>query len=106
MKSTTRAISAAVTPISRVISAAGASGWRIRRRLVKPFCARGVRQKRAGHACSSSSPARRRHSRSVRDDTAAMSDDDLFEVEELQRVAEWRLRKVDADASDGKSADA
>jgi hypothetical protein len=33
-----------------------------------------------------------------------MSDDDLFEVEELQRVAEWRLRKVDADRGDEKSA--
>ncbi|HUD62576.1 MAG TPA: hypothetical protein VMQ99_23950 [Acetobacteraceae bacterium] len=27
-------------------------------------------------------------------------DDDLFEAEELQRVAEWRLRKVDADPAD------
>ena len=31
-------------------------------------------------------------------------DDDLFEVEELQRVAEWRLRKVDEDPGDAKSA--
>jgi hypothetical protein len=34
-----------------------------------------------------------------------MSDeDDLFEVEELQHVADWRLRKVDEDSSDEKSA--
>jgi hypothetical protein len=33
-----------------------------------------------------------------------MSDDDLFEVEELRRVADWRMRKVDADPGDGKSA--
>ena len=31
-------------------------------------------------------------------------DDDMFEVEELQRVAEWRLRMVDADPADAKSA--
>ena len=31
-------------------------------------------------------------------------DDDLFEVEELQRAAEWRSRKVDEDPSDEKSA--
>ena len=36
-----------------------------------------------------------------------MSDeDDLFEVEELRRVADWRLRQVDADPADVKSADA
>jgi hypothetical protein len=29
---------------------------------------------------------------------------DLFEVEQLQRAAEWRLRKVDADPSDTTSA--
>jgi hypothetical protein len=40
------------------------------------------------------------------DDAAAMSDDDLFEVEELQRAAEWRLRQVDAHPADAKSADA
>jgi hypothetical protein len=34
-----------------------------------------------------------------------MSDDeDLFEVEELRRVADWRMRKVDADPADEKSA--
>jgi hypothetical protein len=34
-----------------------------------------------------------------------MSDgDDLFEVEELQRIAEWRLRRVDEDPADEKSA--
>ena len=33
-----------------------------------------------------------------------MSDDELFEVEELQRAADWRLRKVDADPADEKSA--
>lgn len=33
-----------------------------------------------------------------------MSDDDLFEVEELYRAAEWRLRKVDADPADAVSA--
>ncbi len=33
-----------------------------------------------------------------------MSDDDLFEVEELHRAAEWRLRKVDADPTDAVSA--
>jgi len=32
-----------------------------------------------------------------------MSDDDLFEVEELQRTAEWRLRKADDDPGDQKS---
>lgn len=31
-------------------------------------------------------------------------EDDLFEVEELQRVADWRLRQVDADPTDAKSA--
>jgi len=30
--------------------------------------------------------------------------DDLPEVEDLQRAAEWRLRKVDEDPSDEKSA--
>jgi hypothetical protein len=30
--------------------------------------------------------------------------DDLFEVEELRRVADWRLRPVDADPADVKSA--
>jgi hypothetical protein len=33
-----------------------------------------------------------------------MSDDNWSEVEELQRVAEWRLRKVDANPADEKSA--
>ena len=33
-----------------------------------------------------------------------MSDEDPFEAEQLERVAEWRLRKVDADPSDEKSA--
>jgi hypothetical protein len=34
-----------------------------------------------------------------------MSDqDDVFEVEELLRVAEWRMRKVDEDPGDEKSA--
>ncbi len=33
-----------------------------------------------------------------------MSDDDLFEVEQLERAAEWRLRKVDEDPADEKSA--
>ncbi len=33
-----------------------------------------------------------------------MSDDELFEVKELQRAADWRLRKVDADPADEKSA--
>jgi len=33
-----------------------------------------------------------------------MNDEDLFEVEQLERVAEWRLRLVDADPSDEKSA--
>lgn len=34
-----------------------------------------------------------------------MSDqDDVFEVEELLRVAEWRMRKVDEDPTDEKSA--
>ena len=32
--------------------------------------------------------------------------DDLFEVERLERVAEWRLRKVDADPTDIKSSSA
>jgi len=30
-------------------------------------------------------------------------DDDLFEVEQLQRAAEWRMRKVDADPADETS---
>jgi hypothetical protein len=33
-----------------------------------------------------------------------MSHEDLFEVEQLQRAAEWRLRKVDEDPGDEKSA--
>jgi hypothetical protein len=33
-----------------------------------------------------------------------MSDDDLFEAEELQRVADWRMRKADEDPADEKSA--
>jgi hypothetical protein len=33
-----------------------------------------------------------------------MGDNDPFEVEQLERAAEWRLRKVDADPSDEKSA--
>ncbi len=33
-----------------------------------------------------------------------MSDEDLFEVEELERAAEWRRRKVDADPNDEQSA--
>ena len=33
-----------------------------------------------------------------------MNDDELFEVEELQRVADWRLRMVDANPADAKSA--
>jgi hypothetical protein len=33
-----------------------------------------------------------------------MSDDDQFEAEQLQRVAEWRLRRVDDDPADEKSA--
>ena len=32
-----------------------------------------------------------------------MSDDDPFEVELLERAAEWRLRMVDADPSDERS---
>jgi hypothetical protein len=32
-----------------------------------------------------------------------MSDDDLFEAEELERAAEWRLRKVDAEPTDEQS---
>ena len=32
-----------------------------------------------------------------------MPDDDLFEVEELERAAEWRLRKVDVDPTDATS---
>jgi hypothetical protein len=32
-----------------------------------------------------------------------MGGDDTFEVEELERTAEWRMRKVDADASDETS---
>jgi hypothetical protein len=33
-----------------------------------------------------------------------MNDGDLFEVEELQRVADWRMRKADEDPSDEKNA--
>jgi hypothetical protein len=33
-----------------------------------------------------------------------MSDDDLFEAEELQRVADWRMRKADEDPADENSA--
>jgi hypothetical protein len=33
-----------------------------------------------------------------------MSDDDPFEAELLERVAAWRLRKVDEDSADAKSA--
>jgi hypothetical protein len=33
-----------------------------------------------------------------------MSNDDVPEAEELERAAEWRLRKVDADPSDTGSA--
>ncbi len=33
-------------------------------------------------------------------------DEDLFEVEELERAAEWRLRKVDADPTDAVSREA
>ncbi|MGC1408746.1 MAG: hypothetical protein WA864_07365 [Acetobacteraceae bacterium] len=33
-------------------------------------------------------------------------DEDLLEVEELERAAEWRLRKVDADPTDAVSRDA
>ena len=33
-----------------------------------------------------------------------MEDDDLSEMEELERVAEWRLRKVDEDPTDERSA--
>jgi hypothetical protein len=41
------------------------------------------------------------------DDAAAMTeDDDQFEVEELQRAAEWRMRQLDANPADAKSADA
>ena len=32
-----------------------------------------------------------------------MPHDDLFEVEELERAAEWRLRKVDVDPTDATS---
>ena len=32
-----------------------------------------------------------------------MADEDLFEVELLERAAEWRLRKVDADPTDEQS---
>jgi len=32
-----------------------------------------------------------------------MPDDDLFEVEQLQRAAEWRMRQVDADPADATS---
>jgi hypothetical protein len=41
------------------------------------------------------------------DDAATMTDDgDQFEVEELHRAAEWRLRQADADPADARSADA
>jgi hypothetical protein len=33
-----------------------------------------------------------------------VSDEDPFEAEQLERAAEWRLRKVDEDPSDEKSA--
>ena len=33
-----------------------------------------------------------------------MSDEDPFEAEELQRAAEWRLRMVDNDPTDERSA--
>ena len=33
-----------------------------------------------------------------------MSDDDLFEVEELERAADWRMRKADENPADEKSA--
>ena len=33
-------------------------------------------------------------------------DEDLFEVEELERAAAWRLRKVDADPTDAVSREA
>jgi hypothetical protein len=33
-----------------------------------------------------------------------MSDEDQFEAEELERVAAWRLRRVDEDPADAKSA--
>jgi hypothetical protein len=35
-----------------------------------------------------------------------MTDDDPFEAEELQRATEWRMRKVDNDATDVISRDA
>ena len=35
-----------------------------------------------------------------------MADEDLFEVEQLERAAEWRLRKVDAEPADTTSRDA
>lgn len=35
-----------------------------------------------------------------------MSGEDTFEAEELERAAEWRMRKVDADPSDTASRDA
>ena len=35
-----------------------------------------------------------------------MSEEDTFEAVELERAAEWRLRKVDADPSDAVSRDA
>ena len=38
--------------------------------------------------------------------TGGVMDEDLFEVEELERAAEWRLRKVDADPIDAVSRDA
>jgi hypothetical protein len=33
-----------------------------------------------------------------------MSDDDQFEAEQLERAAAWRLRRVDEDPADAKSA--
>ena len=33
-----------------------------------------------------------------------MSDDDLFEAEQLERAAEWRLRQVDENPADERSA--
>jgi len=38
--------------------------------------------------------------------TGGVTDADLFEVEELERAAEWRLRKVDEDPIDAVSRDA
>src|ERR1700678_1499069 len=73
MKSITRAIWAAATPIWRAISAAGASGSMIRRRWARRFCARGGRRRRAGRVCSSSSPTPRRRFRSATDDRGRRS---------------------------------